>query len=652
MRHVRIACRLGRAAALAVLLAASDAAAQSPGRYVVRVADGNRVGLTVSNYGFIGNNFVSRAPSFEFPLGSGYEHMARAGLWVGAVGLDDEGAFTGVSSAIVDNSQGSGGPSETEFTPVGDVISERSQLANSDAYSPDAISDQDLIAAFTDVFPRAASGYQSQRHRPLKLDVRQTSLAFTLPAAQDFTVLRYSVVNRGAPLRQVWLALYVQLVSGDKNAYSTWPPSSSGGPRSWYYSTYFDYDSTRLLYKERFCLSLPFPDACLASYVPPWVGVKVLRTQAASTLERRTNFRWWSYAPGDASRDEDSERYALMSTPLVQPIAGCTPGTGDCSPIALVSVGPFDPVASGDSLVVDFAMVGGDDHERLLANADYAQFAADIDYELPSAPPSPRVFVETGQRRIDVWWDDSPESVSDPTSPAPGGIDFEGYRLYLGRDRLAPELVAQVDRVDTTGFNTGLGGVTADTPRVVDGVSYRYHRRIEGLKDGFTYYGAVTSYDLGDAATPSLESGRSQNLFAAVPSPAPGESRQGVVVFPNPYRVEAQWDAGRPTRDRWLWFAGLPRRCTIRIYALSGDRVFETQFDGDVYRGENARGLYRPDRDLATGAPRLSGASFAWDLITTRGQAAASGLYLWAVEDRDSGEITRGRFLVIKSDRD
>lgn len=643
-----------RLAAVLLLLTAlsGPAMAQTPARYVARFASANRVGLTVTNYGFAGNNFISRSPSFEFPLGSGYEHMARAGLWVGAVALDDEGAFTGVTAAVVDNSQGSGGPSETEFTPLGDAISERSQLANSDVYSPDAVSDQDLLATYTDAVPKAASGFQSQRHRPLKVDVRQTVLSFTLPAAQDFVVVRYTVINRGAPLRQVWLGQYAQLVSGDKNAYATWPPSSSSGPRSWYYSSLIEYDSTRTLFQERFCLSLPYPDACLQSYAPPWVGVKLLRTDGGDRSRQRANFRWWSYAPGDATRDEDAERYALMATPMVQPIVGCVPGFGDCSPIGLVSVGPFDPVATGDSITVDFAFVGGESREEFLANADYAQFAADIDYRLPSAPPSPRLHVETGKGRVDMWWDDSPESVSDPTSPAPFGRDFEGYRLYLGQDRLRPTLVGQYDLVDTTGFNTGLEPARAAEPRVIGGITYRYHRRIDGLKDGYRYYGAVTSYDLGDAATASLESGRSQNLFTAVPNPAPGESQQGVVVYPNPYRVEVQWDAGRPSRDRWLWFAGLPRRCTIRIYSLSGDRIFETRFDGATYQGENARGLYRPDRDLATGPPALSGASFAWDLITTRGQAVASGLYIWSVEDLDGGDVSRGKLLVIKSDRD
>ena len=42
--------------------------------------------------------------------------------------------------------------------------------------------------------------------------------------------------------------------------------------------------------------------------------------------------------------------------------------------------------------------------------------------------------------------------------------------------------------------------------------------------------------------------------------------------------------------------------------------------------------------------------SFAWNLSTTNGQAVASGLYLWTVQDRDSGKTERGKFLVVKSD--
>jgi hypothetical protein len=123
-------------------------------------------------------------------------------------------------------------------------------------------------------------------------------------------------------------------------------------------------------------------------------------------------------------------------------------------------------------------------------------------------------------------------------------------------------------------------------------------------------------------------------------------------VFPNPYRVEAQWDRGATVRDHYLWFARLPRRCVLRIYTLAGDRVFETRFEGGGYHGEGTRGLYDPGVDVDVGPPALSGASFAWDMITDQGQALATGLYMFSVEDRESGRVSRGKFLVVKSDRE
>ena len=150
------------------------------------------------------------------------------------------------------------------------------------------------------------------------------------------------------------------------------------------------------------------------------------------------------------------------------------------------------------------------------------------------------------------------------------------------------------------------------TPRVVDGVAYHYRHRIGDLRDGFKYYGAVTSYDLGDPRVGSLESGLAQNKFVAVPAPATGERAGGVTVFPNPYRVEARWDVGEQVRDHYLWFANLPPRAVIRVYTLSGDLVYETRFDGASYRGEGARGLRPPHggppRAAASASPSPRGA--------------------------------------------
>jgi len=630
--------------------AASAATEADSIRYAVGITDVNRVGLTLTNYGFFGNNFNSRSPSFEFPLGSGYEHMSRAGLWVGAHAISDTGAFVGVSTGIVDNAQGTIGQSETEFTPAGNAIVRRSRIQNSRYYSPQAISDQDFECAYSDRPARGPSGFQRERHTPIDILVRQRTLGFSLEAADAFVVARFDIVNLGPPLRDLYVGIYAQLVSGDRNAYSSWPPGSSSGPGSWYYKTYVAYDAERRMYKERYCYSLPYPDACDFGYCPPWAAVKLLSVRPGDIADKTVSLSWWSWTPGDTTRDTDRERYAILSSGAVMDPRDCGAG-GTCSPIMVLSVGPFAQVDPGDTVSFDCAFVGGEDEAALERHADYAQFAAGIDYRLPAPPPSPRLLVQPGANRIDVYWEDFPEGVEDASSLIPGRKDFEGYRVYLGLDRQHPIRVAQFDLPDTTGFNTGFDAIRLESPWTVDGVTYRYHYRVGGLKDGFSYYGAVTSYDVGDAQVSSLESGIGQNKFQAVPSPAPGESRRGVTVFPNPYRVEARWDQGALVRDHYLWFGNLPRRCVLKIFTLAGDLVFETRFDGGAYRGDGARGLYDPRQDLDTPAPFLSGASLPWNLVTRAGQAAATGLYLYSVEDLATGSVTRGNFLVIKSDR-
>jgi hypothetical protein len=642
--------RLALAALTATVVAGSAAAAPDSTRFAIDVTVANRVNLSVTNYGFFGNNFNSRSPSFEFPALSGYEHMARAGLWIGGLGLTDTSTapFIGVSTAIIDDQQGGDATAATDFTPAS-AITHRSRISNRADFSRDALSDDDVLMSFSD------EPAHPPRHVPLDIRIDQRMLGFSLPAADAFEVAQFSIVNLGQTLQNVYVGLYAQLVSGDKKAYSSWPPSSTGGPGSWYFKTLIDYDSARRLYKERYCKRLPYPGGCDIGFCPPWAGIQLLGVSPDSVQGKTVSFNWWTFRPGDESRDEDVERYAILSNGARMDPGGCSPGD-TCSPIMVLSVGPFARIDPGDSIRVDYAFVGGEDESLLVTHADFAQFAHDIDYKLPSPPPSPHLLVETGERRVDFYWDASPEYTEDPTSPAPGHRDFEGYRLYLGSDPQHPLRVAQFDLEDTTGFNTGLQSVRLATPRIVGADTLRYHYAVGGLRDGFSYYGAVTSYDIGDPDFPSFESGIGQNQFLAVPGPDPGDRSalgERVFVYPNPYRVEAQWDRGRLVRDHYLWFANLPRRCVLRIFTLSGDLILEKSFDGDTYRGEGTRGLYDPRQNVSIPPPVLSGSSFAWNLITREGQAVATGLYLYAVEDLDhGGRTTRGKFLVVKSDRE
>jgi hypothetical protein len=651
---------MSRAAFACLLLLLAAPAAGQEVRYQAKITNANRVGLTVTNYGFFGNNFNSRSPSMEYPLGEGLEHLSRAGLWIGGRAISDTGEVIRVSQGAIDNAQGSNQLSDAEFTPLPGPMIERSRIKTSKFYSPDAVSDQDFVANFTDRPGRPGSTYSSEDHVPLGVNVKLSTYAFGLDAAADFVVLHFEITNAGPPLRDVFVGLYSQLVSGNKTLYPSWPPSGATTAGSWYYKKYFTWVDSLSMVAEHYCVALdafgnPDSTTCNFQVAPAWAANKFLGVRAGlATLPEpdslRVGVRFWNYQPGDSTRDEDVERYALMARRGVDDQASLEPGRGpNLSPIEMISVGPFPEIPPDSTIAVDFAFVGGRSFENLLTHAAFAQFAFEQNYLLPAPPPSPRLHARAHDGSVELLWDAAPETASDPTSPAPGGLDFEGYRVYAGRDRNALSLVAQYDIADTTGFNTGLAAIRLPQPIIEGGDTLVYRAVVPALRDGFKSYVAVTSYDTGDEQIPSLESGINENKTLTVPNPGPGE-RPGVTVYPNPYKAEAQWDAGRLVRDHYLWFANLPARARLRIFTLAGDLVFDTDFDGATYRGASARGLYDPAQDIDTPAPVLSGASFAWNLITRTGQAAASGMYLWTVEDRDSGKTERGKFLVVKSD--
>jgi hypothetical protein len=396
---------------------------------------------------------------------------------------------------------------------------------------------------------------------------------------------------------------------------------------------------------------------CNLDVAPYWVGIKYLGARGLAedtTVTRQKSFSVWGWEPGSTLHDEDSERYALMNTGVIQVVPdSLAPYTGD--PVELFSIGPFPLIYRDSTITADFAFVGGASGGGLgvsdiQLNSRFAQFAYDHDYVLPVPPPSPRFEVVARDTAIDFYWDKESENAHDVTSQPPN--DFEGYRLYVGEHPDTMAMVAQFDVAgDTASFNTGFDRVAIDSVRVNNMMAH-YKFSVSGLRNGFKYYCAVTAFDLGNSQIRSLESGKSQNQRIAVPGPQPGERPgSGPTVFPNPYRVEARWDQGTNVRDHYLWFANLPARCTLRIFTLAGDLLFETEFDGASYRGEGARGIYNPAQSL--GRPTLSGATYGWNLITRQGQAIATGLYLYSVEDHTNGnKYTVGKFLVIKSDRE
>jgi hypothetical protein len=101
-------------------------------------------------------------------------------------------------------------------------------------------------------------------------------------------------------------------------------------------------------------------------------------------------------------------------------------------------------------------------------------------------------------------------------------------------------------------------------------------------------------------------------------------SLDAIKVVPNPYYVRAQWDTDR--FNKHVKFTHLPRRCRIRIFTTSGiliRTIEHSEANGDPV------GYHR------------------WDLRNLENLDIASGLYIYQVEDLESGEEKIGKFAII-----
>ena len=170
---------------------------------------------------------------------------------------------------------------------------------------------------------------------------------------------------------------------------------------------------------------------------------------------------------------------------------------------------------------------------------------------------------------------------------------------------------------------------------------YEYELTIENLLPTVPYFVNVTAFDFGDARVNMVPLETSVTVGAKSAYPlglfdATGGGNSKVYVYPNPYRIDADYrDRGlegraiddRPDyRVRALNFGNLPPKCTIYIYSLDGDLIREL------------------DHDFDPNDPNSSHDS--WNILTRNTQMVVTGLYYWVVEAED-GNVQMGKFVVI-----
>ncbi len=628
------------------------------------------LGVALTNLGYIGTAWSNRyIPSGEYYLNSNTEHIYKGGLWVGA--RDSDGTLH-VSTGAQDANGLVEGDESREFrnwhvekeTPNGlEKLSyvEWSNNQNEDNYHPDALSTQHIEFAFKD-----DAVLESGNHRPLGLKVILRILAWGPKHADDFIILDYAIINDNLVLQKelqdLYVGLWVDTTVGNTEQTN---PFDSDAPVGWNFNDDVNgawgasgivHDDYTVPGDPRIWMAYEHDDDGEEGLATSWIGYRLLGTSQEAEPEPGVNpvsYNAWRFRgvpeEDDWYTDADDPDTPIQGKYQVMSNGAFTVGetqevdyTKASNWVGLLTTGPFPFLAAGDTLKMTFAIVAGEDSLSILENSKIAQLAYDNGFSLPAGPPSPKLNFSYQDNEVILTWApgdsldadggdlplESPlRSPEHHISDITGRKDFQGYRIYryqgeniVGEPFEISNLVAQYDIIDGVGFDTGLPPLNEDGLREFADTD---------LLDGFPYWYSVTSFSIPNLqdGLPEFESGYNANSRLVYPGPAPsgpGNPRT-VGVYPNPYRAGSLFDNRLEGElGRKIWFTGLPARCKIEVFTLVGELVHT---------------LYHDD---------LSSGQEPWDMLSGYGRAISSGLYIYVVEDQVTGEIQRGKLVIIK----
>lgn len=495
-----------------------------------------------------------RIPSCVYPKNSDLVYLWVGAFWIGAVVGRDTLVSVGTEDFYVTQ----------EFWPDPPPFGNfeyRSIDVNSQFYSPDAYSEEDIICRYTDTVTDpsvvAADPLTSIPHRPLGIAVTQRSMAWSYEYADDFILFDYQIRNIGQKrLSKVYMGIWVD---GD-----VWHVTRNG-PEGW------NDDIVGFLRDHPAPEGCGFRDTVNVAYTADndgdpdgssWdyrsprgvVGARVVRTPSDS-LEY--SYNWWIINYSDPTRDfgprmlgrpDDpffdfgtgrlgtpegdvnkyyvlSHRefdYDLITTAVNHESEGYRPPPPNAEDYArgydtryLLSFGPFT-IEPGQTLPISFAWVAGENLHRQPNN-----------FEQLFDPSQPQIFYNSLDfsslalnSRWASWVYDNP------------GRDTDGDG-YFGKFRVCV-FDSIIDRIDTTGSGSGM---------VIDTI-YRYTQ-------------ADTSYYEGDGV-PDFE--------GAGPPPAPR-----MRVIPENGKLTVRWNGYRSETTEDV-FLGMIDFEGYRVYVGLDDR--------------------------------------------------------------------------------
>ncbi len=324
-----------------------------------------------------------------------------------------------------------------------------------------------------------------------------------------------------------------------------------------------------------------------------------------------------------SERDRTTYMYNLV-TSGINPVTTGDRGSG------YISCGPIE-LKLGDTATFWTAEILGNGSDDILRKAAILDSLYSRGFHTPIPPPPPHARTERGDKRITIRWDPlpgevNPETYADPWRGDNIGVPFEGYRVYKSINSIDGPWVALAEYdVAGDGFGRELG--------------LQHSYTDVGLLNNCDYYYSVTAFSKEDTVYGfrSRESRIALSAVKASPGIPPARGVGEVAAVPNPYRGDIAYSQYTPAwekpsagrsywaeQDRRIQFINLPVHCVIKIYTLAGD-VVETLYHDDPVNSYHD-----------------------WNLTSHVGQATASGIYLFTVEDLAGGGIQVGKFVIIK----
>jgi len=649
--------------------------------------------------------------SCEYPKGSGVEHLFESGFWIGAkINGNIEAVSTCSQDNSKGYSPGASGFEFYAEENTG--LSERSSLIYSPKYNPNAVSHQDIVMDYYDKFIKVPGTEIaiSNHSNPLNVKVHQETYNWNFAFANFFVVHNLTITNESQnelvdPYVGIWansVVRNINITPAGSGGSSFYDKGGNGFIDSLNLAYCFDAGGdvgfTNSYFSHMFLggedskgFRHPSIDSTFTTNYSAWqfnnsTGAVFILPQtdqekyARMTLGLNKDICW--------SPENDPNQQCNIAPNYYREQLRSAGNRSD-----LISVGPFDTLSPGESINVTFAFVlakkfedgypnsedNPDQQQTLVQNAEWAQtayngedknFNGELDpgedrngdgeltrFVLPSPPDLPNTKIVAEDKTIKIYWTDNAESSIDPISQK---MDFEGYKIYLSKvgfdanDQDMLENLVLLKQFDLEGnglfYDTGLDTLRLESPITFEGDTnvYRYAYEIKNVLNGWQYGVSITSFDRGDEENnvASLESSILGNLERVFPGKAANsDESEAPFAYPNPYYLSSAFEgSSERSENRRMVFANLPERCVIRIFNPSGDLVDEFEHNQD-YAGDDIL-WYETYSDPEN--TTFSGGEHSWDLLSSNQQIIARGLYIFTVENMDTGKLTKGQFLIIK----